>query len=143
MEDEKGIKTNFGDKRNTNGFDKNPSNINKTGENGKSISSILKKMGEEKIISYKLTLTDSDGNTKTKQGSLESKEDLNTVLASILFQKAITGDLKAIREILDRTEGKPKQEIESKQEIKMNAPKIIVQDKECENELKKFFDGSN
>ena len=115
-------KGDFGNKRNTNGFDKNPENINRSGQNAGSISHILKTLGEENIISYELITTDSNDIKKIHKGTLKSKDSLNKALSIILFQKALTGDLKAIREILDRTEGKPNQYMNTD-----NIEKIIIE----------------
>jgi hypothetical protein len=94
------------------GFDKNPQNINKTGANRKPISAILKQLLDEKIVSFELTLTDANGNQKTKKTELKSKAAFKEVIAISLLQKAMAGDLKAMDMVLDRTEGKAKETIE-------------------------------
>ena len=117
-----GGKGNINGSDNTNGFQKNPQNINRSGANANSISHILKTLGEENIISYELITTNSEGKEKIHKGTLKSKDTLNTTLSIILFQKALKGDLKAIREILDRTEGKPNQYMNTD-----NTEKIIIE----------------
>jgi hypothetical protein len=94
------------------GFDKNPQNINRTGANRKPISAILKQLLDEKIVSFELTLTDANGNQKTKKTELKSKAAFKEVIAISLLQKAMSGDLKAMDMVLDRTEGKAKETIE-------------------------------
>lgn len=103
---------NFGTKRNTKGFDKLPQNINKNGAL-KPISKILKELGEAKEIHYNIKIIDMNGQKDVREGEINSRSTLNEVIAIMLFQKALEGDLKAISEIMDRTEGKPKQVVET------------------------------
>lgn len=90
-----------------NGFKQNPQNINRTGQNAKPISKILKDLLQEKIIAFELILYNENGEKKVKKVNLKSKTAWNEVCAMILLQKAISGDMKAMETILDRTEGKP------------------------------------
>lgn len=120
-----GKEENFGKKINTKGFDKNPENINKTGANGKSVTKFLKELLNGKILQVDITLTDTQGKKQSIQASLKSKENLNQTLASMLIQKALKGDMSAIKEILDRTEGKPQQQIDHTSEGEKIQPTII------------------
>ena len=101
------------EKRNINGFDKNPQNINRSGANRKSVTHYLKELGSAKEISYEIKFIDKDGNKRTTKGKSQSKDEINKLVAMLLVQKALEGDLKAIQELLDRTEGKPTQKIET------------------------------
>lgn len=102
---------NFGDNINKKGFDKCPENINKKGAPGKSITKILRELLNEKIAEVEIIYTDVDGNQKTDKIKLESKKEFNSAISIKLIQKALSGDLQSIKEILDRTEGKPTQYI--------------------------------
>ena len=77
-----------------------------------SISSILKKLGEAKEIAFEVTVTDKNGNVKTEKGNIKSKKTINELVSVQLLKKAVSGDLKAIDMVLDRTEGKPKQSVD-------------------------------
>ena len=93
-------------KDNTNGFQKNPQNINKTGANRNPISAILKRLGDGNIIELEYTITNSDGEKKTTKLDLSTKKSINEAISVMLLQKAMKGDLKAIDMVLDRQEGK-------------------------------------
>jgi hypothetical protein len=104
------------------GFDKNPQNINKTGANGRTVTKVLKELLNGDYIELELTIIDKDGQKKTQKLNLQSKNDLNTAIATVLLSKALKGDLRAITEILDRTEGKPQQHIEQNTNINIQPP---------------------
>ena len=73
---------------------------------GTSLSTYLKEFGEAEHIEYTIKVHEN-GKERVLEGELSSpKENLYTALAAILWRKALTGDLAAIREITDRTEGK-------------------------------------
>lgn len=81
------------------GFHTDPDRINKAGRPpGRSITSILKDLLE--------------GTIKNASGEVKTRAE---VLALTLLEKGIKGkDLRAIEQILDRTEGKPLQKVEQK-----------------------------
>lgn len=83
------------------------------GRKGKSTTEYLKELGEANTIEFKLTITDHEGKEKIKQGKVESQSSLNELLANLLFADAVKGNHKARKEILDRTEGRSKQNIEA------------------------------
>ena len=99
---------NLGDKANTNGFDKRPQARNNNGApTGKRASTIIKELLEGDAVSF----TDNK----------DYKElDGNTALAVELITMAFSKDnkpnekLNAIKEILDRIEGKPQQNVDVK-----------------------------
>lgn len=119
------------------GFDKNPQNINRKGTPGKSVTKVLKELLAEKIADVEIILTNEKGEKKIKKLKLETKGDFNSALAVILLQKALSGDLQALRELLDRTEGKPLQKVEQSIDT---VPKIniIVENEDTVNEVKKL-----
>ena len=73
---------------------------------GTSLSTYLREFGEAEQIEYTIKVYEN-GKERVLEGELSSpKENLYAALAAILWRKALTGDLAAIREITDRTEGK-------------------------------------
>ncbi len=82
------------------------------GRKGKTTTEYLRELGEAKAIEFEITVTKSNGDQQKKKGKVESKTDLNELLANLLFADAINGNHKARKEILDRTEGRPKQTID-------------------------------
>jgi hypothetical protein len=94
------------DRRNVNGQPRN------------TISKALKEFGQYDKLEGEFTLTkyDDKGNETdklVKKFHIENKKDhsVNDLIATMLLQKAMGGDLKAVQIILERTEGAPKQEI--------------------------------
>lgn len=83
------------------------------GRKGKSTTEYLRELGESKFIEFQVTITKNDGNPETTSIRVESQSEINQLLASRLIADAIKGDHKAIKEILDRTEGRAKQSIEA------------------------------
>ena len=81
---------------------------------GKAISTYLRELGDLNQLSYSLSVTDTNGKKKQKRVNIKAKEGetLNEALAGVLLSKALSGDLKALQILLDRTEGKPKAEID-------------------------------
>jgi len=100
------MSTNFGDKRNTNGFDKRPSDAKSTGgaPKGKRVSTVLKELLETDISLF------SD-----KLQGMDTRQALATELFAIVFHKdaEVKDKMSAIKEILDRTEGKAMQEVKT------------------------------
>lgn len=86
---------------------------NTTGKNRAPISSLLKEFGNSKSIKYHIEVVNNDGSKKEIKGELKGKgKTVNQIIATRLLAKAMSGDLKAIEAVMDRTEGKPKQAIE-------------------------------
>ena len=101
------MQQNFGDKINSNGFDKRKEEAASVGgaPKGKRVSTILKNLLDG-------NLDDIIDNPMLK--GKEGNEALAVQLLSLAFHKDSGSNekLSAIKEILDRIEGKPKQEIE-------------------------------
>lgn len=95
------------------GFGAHPEHINRNGKPRQAISALLKEYGDKKQISYDLLITGKDGKQVRKQGKISAgdKKTINQVIATILLEKALDGDMKAIEQILDRQEGKATQTI--------------------------------
>lgn len=87
---------------------------NTSGANGTSISKYLKDLGNSKKIKYCIEAIDETGKATVYQDEISAKgnRSINHVIAAQLLSKAARGDLKAIQEVLDRTEGKPMQAME-------------------------------
>lgn len=94
-------------------FRDDPGRINRKGVPRKPISALLKEYGDKKQISYDLTITDKSGKQTRKQGKITAgdRQTINQVIAVVLLEKAMDGDLKAIEQIMDRQEGKAIQTI--------------------------------
>jgi len=94
-------------------FKDDPGRINRNGKPRQAISALLKEYGDKKQISYDLLITNKDGKQVRKQGKISAgdKKTINQVIATILLEKALDGDMKAIEQILDRQEGKATQTI--------------------------------
>lgn len=79
------------------------------GRKGRSTTEYLRKLAEARTIRFALTITDADGKVTNKEATIESEAQLNELLANLLWADAIKGSHKARKEILDRLEGRPKQ----------------------------------
>jgi hypothetical protein len=97
---------------NTNGFDKNPENINRNGANGRSITKCLKEMLSQKVIEFSIKMKKEDGSVTEKNFKLEAKDDFNHLLAAVAIQKALGGDKAFWSEVMTRCEGSPTQKVE-------------------------------
>lgn len=109
----------FGDKRNTNGFDKNPDNINREGR-PKKIYTHIKELGYSaddlkacfgELVFY--TLNDLDEIIND-----ESKPAITRIVAKAVKKSVKSGDMREIKDILEHSIGKPTQ---------MNEHKIVEQ----------------
>lgn len=78
------------------------------------ITEALREILESKEMEVSTVITDATGNKKKQHFILESgnERNLGWVIAARLIQKSISGDERAINIVLDRVEGKAKQEIE-------------------------------
>ncbi len=88
---------------------------NISGVNADNITKYLKEFGNSRSIQYNIEITNGNNQVKTIKGKVSGKGkngQINQLIATQLLTKAIIGDLRAIQEVLDRTEGKPKQGIE-------------------------------
>lgn len=110
-------KGDFGGKRNTNGFDKNPENINSTGLNRKSIASVnvelenkgIKAASKKDILDCYMRLINIDMiELKEMVGDKKQPAMIRIVGKAILSGKGFD----VIEKILDRGVGKAIQEIE-------------------------------
>ena len=107
---------NFGDKINTNGFDKNKGNIN---INGRPVS--IKKQLKELLLNsgeYSIPVTDLIRKTDTDYiFKIPTQESLALKLLDIAMTKN-SNNLNAIKLILETFDGKAKQEVENKIDIR-------------------------
>ena len=78
---------------------------NPNGRPKKTITTILQELLNSNKIEIELVI-----NGETKDIDITTKEGINTAIAAKLIEKALQGDLGAIKEINDRTEGKVKEQ---------------------------------
>lgn len=77
------------------------------------VSDILRELGEMQDLNLVMTYKDKEGNDKELKIDLTATNgSLNYAVGAVLFNRAIKGDMAAIKELLDRQEGKAKQSIE-------------------------------
>ena len=120
-----GKEENFGDKRNTEGFDKHPELINKKGRPLK-VYTQIKKMGYS-ADDLKAAFQDAawyDTKALKKIYEDETKPIILRILANQFYQALKKGDWNKIRDILEHTIGKPQQSLN----VNMDLPPIIFQD---------------
>jgi len=84
---------------------------NEKGRPVKTITEYLREYGSATKIDATVKITKSDGKEYTKVIKLESATTINELVGLTLIQAALAGDLGSQKELLDRTEGKAKQEL--------------------------------
>lgn len=115
---------NFGDKVNTNGFDKNPENINRKGQ-PVSIRNQLKRLLEQE---GKITIPANQVHEVKDDGSvvliLPTQDQLAMKLISWALSKKGVDSIKAIQMVMEQIDGKPKQELDvnTKEPIRFITP---------------------
>ncbi len=92
---------------------------NPNGRPKKTMTNILNELLNSNKIEIELTI-----NGETKDIDITTKQGINTAIAAKLVEKALQGDLGAIKEINERTEGKVKEQ--DSQEIKEEPINIVV-----------------
>lgn len=97
------------------------------GRKGKSTTEYLREIGNSKNAYYHITLIDKDGKETTRSGNIESENCINELLAVLLVVDAINGSHKAMKEYLDRTEGKPKQSVD----LKVKTPEMTPEERQA------------
>ncbi|MBO0947541.1 DUF5681 domain-containing protein [Fibrella forsythiae] len=71
------------------------------------ITKFLREFGDATELTFSITRTDSKGTSKSEASlSTNGTKTINQAIAARLLQLAIAGDMKAIREVLNRTEGR-------------------------------------
>lgn len=81
------------------------------GSKGKSITQYLKELGQSNKVEFELTITKKNGEKSIQKQSVESVSTLNNLLANRLYTEALNGNTKALKEVIDRLEGKAKQTV--------------------------------
>lgn len=102
---------NFGDKRNTNGFDQNPENINKEGRPisiRQTLRELLEKKGEFFIPKSQIITINDDGVLV----SIPDDMKIALTLQKWAVSKKGYDSLKAIQMIIEHIDGKPNQAIQ-------------------------------
>ncbi|OIN55864.1 DUF5681 domain-containing protein [Arsenicibacter rosenii] len=76
------------------------------------ISQLLKEFGESSEIVFSVSIT-RGGKKASSEATISAGDDrtINELIAAKLLQMAMDGDIKAIREVLNRTEGRPHQSV--------------------------------
>lgn len=100
------------DKANTNGFDKNPQNINRTGQNvsiKRQLKDLLESDGNITFPAKQVIKVNDDGSVTLK---LPTQMQLAMKLSSWAMSKKGNDSLKAIQIIMEYIDGKPNQNIE-------------------------------
>lgn len=77
----------------------------------KSITDFLREYGNATKIDGTVNITKANGEVYQKVIKLESDKSVNELVGISLIEAAISGDLASQKELLDRTEGKAKQEL--------------------------------
>lgn len=108
---------NFGDKRNTNGLDKNPSNINKAGRKPSLKKQLSEIITEDGYITFDIkdcTITD-----KTVTVQVTRERQIAAKLIEWAMSSKGSDSIKAIQLILEHLDGKPKQSVEISEPIEI------------------------
>lgn len=79
---------------------------NPNGRPRRPLSDLLLHYGRAKAIAVSIELTNPDGIIEQETFTNETKDSLFAAIAVTLLFKAVNGNISAIREVLDRTEGK-------------------------------------
>lgn len=118
---------NFGNKINTNGFDKNPENINRNGRPASIKQELRNALNTEGKITIKAkNVLEVHSNGDVTIQTTQSETLANKLLDWALSRKG-NESLKAIQMIMEQVDGKPKQAIE--QQTKHNfAPNFKITD---------------
>lgn len=126
---------------NTNGFQKNPQNINKNGRPysiDKRIKELLTKEGEYIIKKGSILEILDNGDIKV---ILPTSEQISMLLFNIAI-KGKNDSLKAIQMIIERMDGKPLQKVEQ-ENINKPGLTINVETQEQADNLKDVLDGNS
>ncbi|VBB48201.1 conserved hypothetical protein [uncultured Paludibacter sp.] len=110
---------NFRDKKNTNGFDKNPQNINTNGRPASirnELKELIERDGEITIPAFQVRRINEDGSVVL---NLPTQEQLAMKLIDWAVSKKGNDSLKAIQMIMEQIDGRPEQKIELQKEIEI------------------------
>lgn len=83
---------------------------NPKGRPPKTITEFLREYGNATKIDGTINITDGKGKVYQKVIKIESDKTVNELVGISLLEAALNGDLASQKELLDRTEGKAKQE---------------------------------
>lgn len=113
------------------------------------IGAALKEILESQKVEYAFSYHDTKGKLKKIQGHIDHIEGGNIaqLLALVLVSKGLEGDVKALKEIQDRTEGRPQQKVEVDApllagNIRVNFTSTGVLPVTSENDIKDHLDES-
>jgi hypothetical protein len=93
------------------------------------VTSYLKEFLQAQELSFVIEYRTEKGQMKKLRGTLKSDSNIAKVVAIQLLTKAAKGDLKAIKELMDRTEGRSiqKQEVTGAGGAPLNGAKVIFE----------------
>lgn len=106
------------------GFDKHPENINRNGRPPawKRFGEVAKAILEEKEVN--IHLTDEDGKTILKRRIKTKGKNIQEALTAVLVNKSLTGDIQALKLLIEQIDGKPDQTL-NLNEIELPKMEII------------------
>jgi hypothetical protein len=79
---------------------------NPNGQPPKPISKLLRELGEKSSIECEITFVDSNGEKVTQKIDTRVKGvSVNNAIASMMLDKALSGDVAFVREVISRQEG--------------------------------------
>ena len=134
---------NFGDKRNSNGFDKRPEDATKGGRKPsirKQLAELIRSDGVYVIPSSQVVKINDDGSVEV---NIPTSDQLSLKLIEWTNSSKGSDSLKALQMIIEQIDGKPKQEIE--QTIIEEKPFIfeIIDGRKNQNQNKRLKNGQN
>lgn len=130
---------NFGDKINSNGFAKNKKNINRTGQNRKTVSSVIVQLREQgaEPVKPKQVVDLFESLLNCTQQELEAiiKDNAQPMLNRIVAKEMLNKNgFEIIEKMLNRVHGKPTEKVEKN--ITTDQPiNIIVQDEQTKENI--------
>lgn len=91
---------------------------------------IARHLLESKKIDIAYTFPTKEGKLLTRHMHMESDKTMYHGLIAALIKEGLDGNIGAIKELIDRTEGSPKQIVENSGEMKLTIRRTIVNTKD-------------
>ena len=108
------------------------------------VSNLVQAFGKSKSVKVCYTVYDPDGTTSKEQFKLNSDSSLLHALVARLYSEALSGNMIAAKEIIDRIDGKAPQSMDLTSDDKPieNTPIIQVVDSDAAKAVRRMFSGS-